>query len=77
MVAPADVPDETVPIESVLAGPVGPVLPGAPCGPWSAEKTTEVCGSADSIITSVSVVVPGIVTVVVRVSNTMISSLIQ
>jgi hypothetical protein len=58
IVAAAVTPVLTVPTESVLAGPVGPVSPGVPCGPWSFDRTRVVSGvvacSTITLIASVS-----------------------
>ena len=37
------------------AGPVAPVDPGIPCGPWSGENVTATCGVIDS--TTINVVI--------------------
>jgi hypothetical protein len=69
IVAAAVVPPVTVPIESELVGPVGPVTPWIPCGPWSFEITTETSG-CDSAITMISVapVCGSILTIVLLVA---------
>jgi hypothetical protein len=68
IVAAAVAPPVTVPIESELVGPVGPVTPWIPCGPWSFEITTEIsgCDSATTII-SVAPVCGSILTIVLLV----------